>query len=152
MQLSNACFAAGQVAWRAERRRIPAGVPDASVFAATYAGALALTLAVSAFTTAWGSFSPGRAQWAAIVFLGAVASGLGFFLWNVGATRVNAGTLAAFNNAKIPLGIAVSLLVFGERADIARLLAGGAVMAAGVWIAGRGAGGQSKDRPQVRRA
>jgi drug/metabolite transporter (DMT)-like permease len=71
-----------------------------------------------------------------IIYLGAVASGACFFLWNVGSTRVNAGTLAAINNAKIPLGIACSLLLFGEKADVPRLLVGGALMACGVWIAG----------------
>jgi len=109
---------------------------DASVFALLYAGSLALTLAVSAFTTDWHAFAPSARQWATIVYLGAVASGLGFFLWNVGAARVNAGCLAAFNNAKIPLGIACSLLVFGESADVAKLLAGAVLMALGVWAAG----------------
>jgi len=136
VQASNLCFAAGQLAWRRERAAIPPEVTDASVFALLFAGGLALTLVVSLFTTRWQGFSPTGLQWATIAYLGAVASGVGFFLWNVGATRVNAGTLAAFNNAKIPLGIACSLLVFGERADLSRLLVGGALMAAGVWIAG----------------
>jgi drug/metabolite transporter (DMT)-like permease len=136
VQLSNLCFAVGQVAWRRERRRLPAAASDASVFALPYAGALALTLLVSLFTTRWGAFSPSPSQWATIIYLGAVASGAGFFLWNVGATRVNAGTLAAINNAKIPLGIACSLVFFGETADLPRLLLGGALMAGGVWIAG----------------
>jgi drug/metabolite transporter (DMT)-like permease len=136
MQLSNLCFACGQVAWRRERARLPSERSDASVFAVTYAGGLALTAAVSVFTTDWHRFAPTGPQWLTIAYLGAVASGLGFFLWNVGATRVNAGALAAFNNAKIPLGIAVSLLFFGEHADMGRLLAGGAVMALGVWTAG----------------
>jgi drug/metabolite transporter (DMT)-like permease len=135
MQLSNICFACGQVAWRRERARLPADSSDASVFAVTYAGALALTLVVSAFTTSWGKFAPTGEQWLSLVYLGAVASGLAFFLWNVGATRVNAGVLAACNNAKIPLGIAVSIVFFGEKAELGRLLAGGALMAVGVWTA-----------------
>jgi drug/metabolite transporter (DMT)-like permease len=138
VQVSNLCFAAGQLAWRRERLKIPKEVTDASVFALLFAGGLALTLAVSLFATDWRAFAPTGLQWATIAYLGAVASGVGFFLWNVGATRVNAGTLAAFNNAKIPLGIACSLLVFGERADLGRLLAGGALMALGVWLAGAG--------------
>ena len=136
VQVSNLCFAAGQLAWRRERRRIPREVTDASVFALPFAGGLALTLAVSLFLTNWHAFSPTGVQWATIAYLGAVASGVGFFLWNVGASRVNAGTLAAFNNAKIPLGIACSLLVFHEKADLGRLVAGGALMALGVWVAG----------------
>jgi drug/metabolite transporter (DMT)-like permease len=137
VQLANLCFAAGQVAWRRERRRIPATVSDASLFALPYAGALALAFVVSLFTTDWSAFSATRAQWATIAYLGAIASGVCFFLWNVGATRVNAGILAAFNNAKIPLGIACSLIVFGEYADLGRLLVGAALMACGVWVAGR---------------
>ena len=136
VQLSNACFAAGQVAWRGERRRLPQSSSDASVFGLLYAGALLLTVAVSLFTTQWNAFHAGLGQWATILYLGAVASGIGFFLWNVGATRVNVGSLAAFNNAKIPLGIACSLLVFGESANIPRLLAGAFLMAIGVWVAG----------------
>jgi drug/metabolite transporter (DMT)-like permease len=136
VQLSNLCFAAGQVAWRRTRAGIPAAVSDASLFAAPLTGALALTLAVSLLSTDWRVFSPTPSQWASIAYLGAGASGLGFFLWNVGSTRVNAGTLAAFNNAKIPLGIACSILVFGEHADLGRLLAGAAIMACGVWVAG----------------
>jgi drug/metabolite transporter (DMT)-like permease len=149
VQLSNLCFAAGQVAWRRAREAIPSSASDASLFAVPLAGALALTLAVSLLSADWRAFAPTPAQWASIAYLGAVATGLGFFLWNLGATRVNAGTLAAFNNVKIPLGIACSVLVFGEHADLPRLLAGGAVMAVGVWVAGPA--GQLKSKPQVRR-
>ena len=136
VQLANLCFAGGQVAWRRERRRLPPETSDASVFAVPYAGALAVAFGFSLFSTDWRSFAPTPAQWATLAYLGAVASGVCFFLWNLGATRVNAGTLAVFNNAKIPLGIACSLIVFGERADIARLLVGAALMALGVWVAG----------------
>jgi drug/metabolite transporter (DMT)-like permease len=146
VQLSNICFALGQVAWRRERKRLPADVSDASAFALPYAGALALTLVVSLFTTHWSAFQPTPTQWATIIYLGAVASGVCFFLWNVGATRVNAGTLAAFNNAKIPLGIACSLIFFGEKADVTRLLVGGGLMAIGVWVAGDRPGDASPDR------
>lgn len=148
VQLSNLCFAAGQVAWRRERARLPRETGDASVFALPFAGAFALALAVSAFTTPWRSFAATPSQWATIAYLGAVASGACFFLWNLGATRVNAGALAACNNAKIPLGIACALVVFGEKADLARLLAGGAVMALGVWIAGRGPDGGPRPQPR----
>ena len=67
--------------------------------------------------------------------LGVAASGLGFFLWNRGATRVSAGTLAAMNNVKIPLAVACSLVVFGEQADLPRLFLGGGLMASAVWLA-----------------
>ena len=136
VQLSNLCFAVGQLAWRSERRRPPSATVDRAVFALPFAGALALTLVVSLFATHWRAVAPTPSQWIIIAYLGAVSSGAGFFLWNLGAARVNAGALAALNNAKIPLGIAVSLVFFGESADLGRLLAGGALMALGVWAAG----------------
>jgi len=52
----------------------------------------------------------------------------GFFLWNSGATRVNVGALAAFNNLKIPLAVACSLIFFGEEANALKLGVGGALV------------------------
>ena len=51
-------------------------------------------------------------QVATVLYLGLVPSGLGFFLWNVGVRRSREGTAAVFNNAKVPLAIAVSWLIF----------------------------------------
>lgn len=137
VQLSNLCFAAGQVAWRFERTRLDAGIPDKAVFGWLYVGALVLSAAYSGAATRWSAFSPNPVQWATMAYLGVLASGAGFFWWNQGATRVNAGTLAAFNNAKIPLGIASSVVLFGESADWPRLLASGLFMGAAVWVAER---------------
>jgi drug/metabolite transporter (DMT)-like permease len=171
VQLSNLCFAAGQLAWRRERARLPASTTDSSVFALPYAGALAIAILagsivfksseptppsvvsltphltlissteeISAEINFLGwlpGFAPTPWQWLVIAYLGILASGVCFFWWNVGASRVNAGTLAAFNNVKIPLAVACSLLFFGETADLPRLLLGGALMAAAVWVAGR---------------
>ncbi len=74
--------------------------------------------------------APSPVQWAIIAYLGLVASGLCFFLWNRGARRVSAGQLAVMNNLKIPLGAAVSLLVFRETAGVHTLLAGSLLIAA----------------------
>jgi drug/metabolite transporter (DMT)-like permease len=137
VQLSNICFAAGQIAWRRTRAALPAEVSDASLFAIPYVGAFVASLGWSAFTSSWSELHLNGPQIATLVYLGVLASGLGFFWWNIGATRVNAGTLAAFNNAKIPLAVACSLLFFGEHVDLPRLLLGGTVMASGVWFAQR---------------
>jgi drug/metabolite transporter (DMT)-like permease len=63
-----------------------------------------------------------------ILYLGLVASGVGFFLWNYGASRVPAAVLAVMNNAKTPLGLVVSLVVFGESVRLARVLVGGVLI------------------------
>ena len=67
-------------------------------------------------------------------WLGIVASGLGYFLWNKGATRVDAGTLAIMNNALVPAGLLVNLLIWNRDADLARLALGGAVIVAALVI------------------
>lgn len=134
MQASNLCFAAGQLAWRRERARL-ADVTEKEMFGLLYAGAVAAALVASLFTTNWLAFRPDWRQVRVIAYLGLVASGLGFFWWNLGAIRVNAGTLAVMNNAKIPVGIAVSLFFFGENSDLTRLLLSGACMVAAVGLA-----------------
>jgi drug/metabolite transporter (DMT)-like permease len=83
-----------------------------------------------------------------------LASGIGFFMWNTGATRVQAGVLAVFNNVKVPLAVLVSLLFFGERTDGLRLFGGGTIIALALWLnrlPGRGAEvprRQGKDGPE----
>jgi drug/metabolite transporter (DMT)-like permease len=134
VQLSNLAFALGQVLYRRLRAQQPA-MRDRDVFGLLYAGAFAIALPATLVRTNFAALPLTPVNIGVLLYLGLAASGLGFFLWNVGATRVSAGTLAAMNNAKIPFGIAVSLLVFGETADPARLLASGVLMAVAVWVA-----------------
>lgn len=133
VQASNAAFAAGQVFYRRWRRARPE-MNDVRVFALLYVGAAVVTL-----PGAWPHLGALAAlsvvQQLTLLYLGAVASGLCFFLWNFGAARTHAGGLAVANNLKIPLGVACSLLFFGERADLPRLLAGGAVVLAALLLA-----------------
>jgi drug/metabolite transporter (DMT)-like permease len=137
VQVSNVCFAVGQVAYR---RIMAASVArDENVFAYLYLGGF-LAAGLSALTlTDWSSVAVSGNQWLALLYLGAVASGLGFFWWNKGARRVNAGILAVFNDLKIPLAVAVSLAFFGEQTSLPHLLAGGSVLAAALLLAQRGA-------------
>ena len=134
LQGSNAAFAAGQVAYQRLRRRYP-DLGDARIFALPYAGAFAVAVA------AWLPGSGGRLpvlsgpQLATLAYLGVLASGVGFFLWNYGAARVGSGTLAVMNNAKVPLGVACSLLFFGESAPWPPLLGSLALLGLAVWLA-----------------
>ncbi|BDU71309.1 EamA family transporter [Mesoterricola silvestris] len=128
MMASNACFAAGQILYRRLARKLSR--PDHQLMGLLYAGAAAVTLAIAA---------PGvdvakvlhatPTQFLVLAYLGLVASGLGFFLFNAGARRVDVGTLAVFNNAKVPLAILASAVVFGERVEWFRLGVGGGVIA-----------------------
>lgn len=131
MQISNLCFAAGQIAYRRTMANLPVQHGDRQVFALLYLGAT-LTASIVALHTDWSAVSITPRQAGILLYLGSIAAGLGFFLWNAGARRVRTGTLAVFNNLKIPLAILVSILFFGERAEWARLLPGGALMLAGL--------------------
>lgn len=124
VQVSNLCFAFGQLRYRDILRKAP-GMEDYQVFALMYFGAaLVAGIPVLALGPSWlPALSP--LQKVILLYLGAIPAGICFFLWNVGARRVNAGTLAAFNNAKVPLAVLASVLVFGERPALWPLLSGG---------------------------
>ncbi|HLP07005.1 MAG TPA: EamA family transporter [Opitutaceae bacterium] len=131
VQTSNVCFALGQVLYRRWKLARPE-VRDRDVFAWLYLGAALATVPLAWWhsepLTLARSLQP--AQLGVLVYLGVLASGLAFFLWNLGAVRVSTGTLAVMNNAKTPLGVAVSLLVFGEQTDLVRLMLGGSLVVA----------------------
>ncbi|TNF37155.1 MAG: EamA family transporter [Deltaproteobacteria bacterium] len=128
VQASNLCFAVGQVLYRRLRLRHP--VPaDHAVFAWLYLGAAVAAGGLSLALSRPSAFDFTGEQWGVLLYLGAVATGLGFYGWNVGATKVDTATLAVFNNLKIPLAILVSLTFFGERLDEpVRFVLGSAVM------------------------
>ncbi|WP_237062945.1 carboxylate/amino acid/amine transporter [Microbulbifer zhoushanensis] len=134
VQGANLCFALGQVAYKQFMQQFtqrgPA-LPGRQVFAWFYLGALLVV------TAAWlvlgePAYPRSGLQWGILVWLGLVASGLGYFLWNKGATQVSAGTLAAMNNALIPAGLLVNLLIWNRDADLPRLALGGCIIVGAV--------------------
>ena len=129
VQVSNLAFAAGQVVYRRVMKTEP-GVKDPEVFALLYTGGVIATGIGAAIFTKWSVLTLGSVQVWSLIYLGVIASGIGFFLWNLGARQVNIGALAVANDLKVPMAIAVSLLVFGERTDILRLLIGGILVMA----------------------
>ncbi len=124
VQLSNLGFAFGQVYYKKVMLTSP-GLKDRQVFALPYLGGVLLTALSTTVFGGWSSLKLEGSQVLSLLYLGIVASGIGFFLWNYGARKVNNGALAIFNNLKIPLAVAVALLVFGESANLVTLLVGG---------------------------
>ncbi|KUJ83649.1 EamA family transporter [Microbulbifer flavimaris] len=132
VQGANICFALGQVAYKQFMQRRP-GLQAHTAFAWFYVGAGIVAL------LAWlllgePDYPSTAVQWTVLLWLGLVASGLGYYLWNQGATRVSAGTLAAMNNALIPAGLLVNLLIWNRDADLARLGVGGAIIVTSVLL------------------
>ncbi len=133
VQVSNLCFAFGQVYYRRLMAKNPE-LKNEQVFGVLYLGAVLITLAATLVFTPLQEITLTSKQIWTLVYLGAFASGVCFFLWNLGARQVNTGALAIFNDLKVPLAVAVSLLVFGESTDLARLLIGGAIVIASLGI------------------
>lgn len=129
VQASNLCFAIGQLAYRRWTR---AGdrPPDHSLMAWLYLGGALAAAPWAVIAMVQTPVLLTLRQTVALIYLAVVASGLGFFLWNAGARRSPPGVLAVFNNFKIPLAAAVSLLIFGEHTDLLRLIAGGSLLLA----------------------
>ena len=131
VEASNLCFALGQLAYREVlSRHADQPYADCHVFFWLYLGGLAALIPLGLRDALSLTPHPTAMQLAALLYLGVMVSGLSYFLWNSGARRVPAGVLAVMNNLKIPLGVAVSLLVFGEHTSIPALLAGGVLVCA----------------------
>jgi drug/metabolite transporter (DMT)-like permease len=132
VQVSNLCFAFGQVAYR----RILAGsiVKDVEIFALPYLGGFTAAGLAAVLLANPAALAFSLPQVLTIIYLGVIASGLCFFLWNKGARQVDAGTLAIFNDLKIPLAAVVSLVFFAEQTDLARLALGGSIAAAALML------------------
>lgn len=142
VQLSNLCFAAGQMLYR--QIPLPADTRDSDGFALLYLSGSVVAAVPALISTRGALPNLSGSQALTILYLGLVPAGLCFFLWNLGARRANPGTLAVMNNAKIPLGILCSLFLFGEKTNLVRLALGGAVLVAAVAL------NEFCSRPQTR--
>ncbi|AMO79941.1 MAG: carboxylate/amino acid/amine transporter [Enterobacterales bacterium] len=132
IQGANICFAIGQVGYKRVMEISP--MPQRNAFSWFYLGALCVAL------PAWLLFGHHQMmpttglQWGILIWLGVGASGMGYFMWNYGATQVDAGTLAIMNNVLIPAGLLVNLAIWQQHPDWIRLIAGGAVIALSLWV------------------
>ena len=141
MQVSNAAFAWGQVAYKDWRHSHPAE-NDTGIFGWLYLGGALVPLVWAFFASDWHellAYTPQR--WTALIYLGVAASGGGFFLWNTGAVEVKPGVLAVMNNLKSPLAVIVSIIFWGAWAGmLARdwfFLAAGTLCISGAALAAR---------------
>jgi len=129
LQGANACFAFGQVAYCKVMRKLR--LRDSSIFSLLYMGGFAATLPMLPWSRLGQELTHIDAQqWLTLLYLGVLASGLCFFMWNYAARTVNAGVLAVSNNLKTPLAIACSALFFGEQINLFQLLTGSVIILA----------------------
>ncbi|RRS07513.1 MULTISPECIES: EamA family transporter [unclassified Pseudoalteromonas] len=119
VQGANLCFAIGQVSYK--RLSAQHSLIHHQSFGFFFIGAsCVLALGLVLFGNLQQLPTTGQ-QWGILIYLGLIASGIGYFVWNVGLTRVSVGELAVMNNALIPAGILVNLFIWNKEADLIRL-------------------------------
>jgi drug/metabolite transporter (DMT)-like permease len=140
VQVSNLGFALGLVYYRRLMTQQPE-LKDTQIFGLLYLGGALLSGLFTLYSVANGVvIQLTLTSTLTLVYLGVIASGLGFFLWNVGSRQVSIGAMAIFNDLKVPLAIVVSLLFFGEAANLVNLLIGGALVMSGLLLNEYGSG------------
>ncbi|WP_336367629.1 carboxylate/amino acid/amine transporter [Marinobacter sp. C2H3] len=137
LQVANITFAAGQVGYKHIMARYPIDLGAHRSFGYFFLGALLIALPSFLIFGNPERLPHTPVQWGVLAWLGFAATGLGMFLWNRGACRVDAGTLAIMNNALVPAGLLVNLLIWNRDADLLRLALGGAVIVASLWLNAR---------------
>jgi len=134
VQCANLCFAAGQVGYKRVIEKNYPNIAQRTVFGWFFLGALAVVIPCYILMGNPDKLPTTNLQWGILVYLGLIASGLGYFAWNKGATMVNIGTLAVANNLLIPAGIVVNVVFWNRDADILRLTIGGAIILLALWV------------------
>ncbi|KGY10959.1 membrane protein [Vibrio tubiashii] len=134
VQGANVCFAIGQVGYKYLMEKYDVDLPQHSIFGYFYLGALCVATVAFALMGNIDKMPTTSTQWGVLIYLGLIASGVGYFAWNKGATLVNAGALAVMNNALVPAGLIVNIVIWNREVDIAQLTVGGAIILLSLWV------------------
>jgi carboxylate/amino acid/amine transporter len=129
-QGANLCFAVGQVAYKYLLKSRPEleSIPKHAIFGLFFIGAFIVSLIAFSILGSTEKMPTTPVQWGVIIYLGAVASGAGYYFWNKGVVMVNTGSLAIMNNALIPVGLIVNIVIWNKEADIKKIIIGGGLI------------------------
>lgn len=112
LQLANFSFALGMVCYRTTVTRFQLQPPLFTSFALFFFGALLIVLPAYLFLGDFEKMPSSNRHYGALIFLGVFATALGQYWWNKGSTQVSIDLVAAMNNATVPIGILINILVF----------------------------------------
>ena len=138
LQLANFTFAAGQVGYKHLAARYPSPIPLHRRFGYFFLGALLVVLPAWLMLGNPERLPTTSTQWGVLLWMGVLATALGQFCWNKGATLVDAGTLAVMNNLSVPVGLIINLLFWGSETRLDLLLIGGSLILGSLWISRKG--------------
>ena len=143
IQMANLAFGTGQSLYKIIIER-QGTLAQKSIFGYFHLGATLIT-ALAFFALGDTQNLPKSASsWAVLFYLGIVASGLGYFLWNKGAVLVDSGILAIMNNALIPAAILANAILIAlffpeksvnfSQSEIVRIAVGTLIMFFSLWL------------------
>ena len=136
LQVANIAFAYGQISYKHYCEKYQQS-SHAINMVSMYFGAALLTGIIALPTMLNTNISITNRQWLVMFYLGVIASGIGFYLWNLGAKQVSAVSLAIMNNGYVPFALLFSLTLFGEQVNILRLLLGSTFIVMSLLLAHR---------------
>jgi len=123
METTNCSFALGQVLWKKYIKD-----NETNYMTSAYLGAVIFVLPFMLFNMDFDTLTITTGQIGALLYLGLIPTGIGFWLWNKGSTLVESSTLAIMNNLKIPLGVLFSIFIFQEKVNILNFAIGSSII------------------------
>lgn len=132
VQLANIFFAIGQVGYKRLMEVHP--LVQRTAFSWFYLGACVVALAGWLLFGNFAKMPSTQLQWGVLLWLGIGASGIGYFMWNYGATQVDAGTLAIMNNMMVPAGLLVNFAIWQQHPDWLTFSIGASLIVASLWV------------------
>lgn len=126
VQGANLCFAFGQVAYR--QLDVGQTLAQGQNFGWFFLGATLVAVIGAACFADWQKAPTSLTDIVVLLWLGLVASGIGYWLWNAGARQVNASQLAVMNNLLIPVGLLVNFVLWQHQVNWLPLLTGAMII------------------------
>ncbi|WP_337841549.1 EamA family transporter [Rheinheimera sp.] len=135
IQAANFCFAVGQVAYR----QLDLGGAKQQVrhYGWFFAGAAAVSGSASLLFANWQRLPDTPLEYGILLWLGLVASGLGYLIWSIASRQVSANQLAVMNNLLIPAGLLVNFIFWQHQVNWWTLGLGSALILLSLVWAGR---------------
>lgn len=124
IQLANVCFASGQVLYKRIKADSKISTNVYTDFSFFFIGASLITFIGLIISPSGYTYPKSINQWLLVFWLGGAASGVGYYFWNYGATKVKVETLATMNNLVIPLGLLIEILLFSGSHDFKTFIIG----------------------------
>ena len=134
IQGANFSFALGQVLYKRYIKNNSKLDYNLNEFGYFYFGAIIIASLGSLIMIDSLSYPKSTTQWILVLWLGAIASGLGYYFWNRGSVLVNNGTLAVMNNLVIPLGLFIEIAFFSKLINVTNYIIGALIILSSIYF------------------